>query len=63
MSHISFDGFWYLVFESLAFTNPKANHHLLFLAIFPDLELLQFWSVNIYARSVNYTFILEISEF
>ena len=39
----------FLVFSFLVFSvykNPKSNHHLLFLAIFPDLEMLQFLSVN-----------------
>ena len=38
-----------LVLNFLVFSfckNPKPNHHLLFLAIFPNLEMLQFWSVN-----------------
>ena len=34
---------------------------MLFLAIFLVLEMLKFWSVN-YVRSVNYTFILNMSE-
>ena len=29
-----------------AYTNLKSNHHLLFLAIFLDLKMIQFWSVN-----------------
>ena len=38
-----------LVFSFLIFSvykDPKFNHYLLFLANFPDLEMLQFWSVN-----------------
>ena len=46
MGKIVFEGFWHLVFQLLAFTNPKSNHHLLFLAIFPDMEIWQIWSVN-----------------
>ena len=47
-----------MVFRFLVFSiykNPKSNHHLLFLVIFLDLEMLQFWSVN-------YTFILDMSS-
>ena len=39
----------FLVFSFVVFRvhkNRKFNYHLLFLAIFPDLEKLQFWSVN-----------------
>ena len=39
----------FLVFNFLVFSvykNHKFSHHLFFLAIFPDLEMLQFWSVN-----------------
>ena len=52
-----------LVFSFLVlslYKNPKSNHYLIFLAIFPELEMLQFWFI--YARSVNYTFILDMSE-
>ena len=38
-----FLGFSFLVFS--VFKNLKSNH-LLFLTIFPDLGMLQFWSVN-----------------
>ena len=37
----------FLVFSFLVYSvyqNPKSTHHPLFLAIFPDLEMLQFWS-------------------
>ena len=50
--------FYFRVFIFLVFgvyKNLKSNHYLLFLAIFPDMEMLQFWSVN-------YTFILDTSE-
>ena len=39
----------FLVFSILFFStygNLKSNGHLLFLAIFPDLKIIQFWSVN-----------------
>ena len=38
-----------LVFSFLIFSvykNLKSNHNLFFLAIFPDLAMIQFWSVN-----------------
>ena len=43
MGNILFEGFQYLVFQFLAFLSILSP---LFLAIFPDLEMLQFWSVN-----------------
>ena len=43
MSNVLFEGFQYLVFQFLAFLSILS---LLFLAIFPDLEMLKFWSVN-----------------
>ena len=43
MGNILSEGFWYLVFLFLAFLSILS---LLFLAVFPDLEMLQFWSVN-----------------
>ena len=39
----------FLVFSFLGFSvykNPTSNHHLLFLGTFPQLEMLQFCSVN-----------------
>ena len=33
-----------------------------FVAVFPDLKTLQFWSVNYICRYVNYTFILNMSK-
>ena len=39
----------FLVFSFLVFSvckNLKSNHCVLFIAIFPDLVMLQFWSVN-----------------
>ena len=50
---------WFLVFRFLVFSvykNPKFNHHLPFLAIFPDLEMLQFWSVNYICQVYNLYF-------
>ena len=43
MGNVLFEGFQYLVFQFLAFLSIL---NLLFLAIFPDLEMLKFWSVN-----------------
>ena len=43
MENVLFEFFWYLDFWSLAFLSILS---LLFPAIFPDLEMLQFWSVN-----------------
>ena len=43
MAIVLFEGFQYLVFQFLAFLSILS---LLFLAIFPDLELLKFWFVN-----------------
>ena len=43
MENVLFEFFWYLDFWCLAFLNILI---LPFLAIFPDLEMLQFWSVN-----------------
>ena len=39
-----FSIYFFLVFS--VYKNPKSNQHLLFLAIFPDSKMLQFWSVN-----------------
>ena len=36
----------FLVLFFFVYNNLKSNHRLLFLAIFPDLEILQFWSEN-----------------
>ena len=41
---LGFFGFSFLDFS--VFKNPKSNHHRLFLAIFLDLEMLPFWSIN-----------------
>ena len=47
MGNFLFESFCYLVFFVFSvFKNIKSNHYLLFLPIFPDLEKLQFWSVN-----------------
>ena len=43
MENVLFEFFWYLDFWSLAFLSILS---LLFPAIFLDLEMLQFWSVN-----------------
>ena len=43
MGNILFEGFYYLVFWFLAFLSILS---LVFLAIFPVLEMLKFWSVN-----------------
>ena len=37
----------------------KSNHHL---AIFPDLEMMQFWSVNLYVPCVNILLSFYISR-
>ena len=34
----------FLVFR--VYKNLKSNHHLLFLALFSDLEMIEFWFVN-----------------
>ena len=55
----------FLVFSFLVFSvykNFKYNHHLLFLAVFPDLKMVLFWSVNYKSSSVNYNFILDMSK-
>ena len=44
MFYLRFFSFSILVFS--IYKNLKSKHHLLILAIFPDLEMLQFWSVN-----------------
>ena len=61
MGNVSFEGFLYLIFLVFSvYKNPKSNHHLLFLAIFPDMEM--FWSVNYIWQVCNYTFILDMSS-
>ena len=55
-----FSVFSFLV--SSFFKNLKSNHHLLFLAIFPDLEMLQFWFVNYKWQFCKLFYILDMSE-
>ena len=43
MGKVLFEDFWYLVFKFVAFSSIL---RLLFLAIFLDLEMLKFWSLN-----------------
>ena len=38
--------FTFSVFTVSVYKNLKSHHHLLFPAIFPDLEIIQFWSLN-----------------
>ena len=56
MGNVSFEGFQFLVFYFLAYLSILS---LLFLAIFPDLEMLKFWSVNYKCQVCDYTFILD----
>ena len=46
-----------LVFSFLVFSiyeNHNSNHNLLVLALFPDLEVMQFWSINYVCQICNY---------
>ena len=45
-----------LVFSFLVFSiyeNHNSNHNLLVLALFPDLEVMQFWSINYVCQICN----------
>ena len=53
----------FLLFSFSVFSLYK-NHHLLFLAIFPDLEIIPFWFVNYLCRvSKSYFYFGHVRSF
>ena len=60
MGNVLLKAFYYLVF--LVFSFYKSNHYLLFSAIFPNLEMLQFWSVNYICQVRKLYFIADITK-
>ena len=63
MGFLVFEGFYYLVFLVFSiYKNPKPNHRLPFLAIFLIWKCYSFGLKIVYARSINYTSIFDLSE-